>query len=99
MTCSEIDCGARVLARGLCSEHYKRWQRAGKPDGRELTARTKGSCVALGCEGLAYARGHCSRHYRRLAQPKGQRVDDKVAFARHILELYGERGTTEPPSS
>jgi hypothetical protein len=66
MTCEEEDCNGRAVARGLCHKHYKRWQRAGKPDGRELMARTASICAEPTCQAPSYARGHCSRHYRQL---------------------------------
>lgn len=66
MVCEETDCESEAVARGLCHKHYKRWQRAGKPDGRELRVREARSCEALACDGPVYARGHCSRHYRQL---------------------------------
>ena len=66
MTCEEDDCKGNAVARGMCHKHYKRWQRAGKPDGRELLARSIPECDEPTCESPAYARGHCSRHYRQL---------------------------------
>ena len=66
MTCSETGCEASVLARGMCGRHYKQWQRAGRPDGPELVARSTGPCAAPACDAQVYARGHCSRHYRQL---------------------------------
>jgi len=66
MTCEDTGCESRAVARGLCHKHYKRWQRAGKPDGRELRARERKSCAAALCDQPAYARDHCSRHYRQL---------------------------------
>jgi hypothetical protein len=37
-----------------------------------------------------YARDHCSRHYRQLLR-SGQRLEDKLAFARMLLARYSER--------
>ena len=66
MTCSENGCEKMVLARGLCSQHYKAWQSEGEPDGRELKAKLARVCAEPSCEGVVYARDHCSRHYRQL---------------------------------
>lgn len=75
MTCAEVGCSARVLARGWCSRHYKQWQRAGKPDGRELLRREARTCAAPLCPSPVYARDHCSRHYRQLLRT-GQVLPD-----------------------
>jgi hypothetical protein len=75
MTCEADECERRAVARGLCSKHYKQWQRAGRPDGRELTARAAPTCDDLGCDAPAYARGHCSRHYRQLLRAGQVRPD------------------------
>jgi len=77
MTCEEDDCDGKAVARGLCHKHYKRWQRAGKPDGRELSARSAAECAEPGCETPVYARGHCSRHYRQLLRT-GQVQPDRA---------------------
>lgn len=77
MICDEKDCDRRALARGLCSRHYKQWQRAGKPDGRELSARTAKACSDGCCDSPAYARGFCSRHYRQLLRT-GQVAPDRA---------------------
>jgi hypothetical protein len=75
--CEEKSCEQRALARGLCSKHYKQWQRAGKPDGRDLMARVASTCEETACEAPAYARGHCSRHYRQLLRA-GQILPDRA---------------------
>jgi hypothetical protein len=75
--CAENDCEQRALARGLCSKHYKQWQRAGKPDGRELVARTARVCDEPACDAPVYARGDCSRHYRQLLRA-GQVTPDRA---------------------
>jgi len=77
VTCEEEGCARRAVARGLCGKHYKQWQRAGKPDGRELAARTTQACGESGCESPVYAREHCSRHYRQLLRT-GQVLPDRA---------------------
>jgi hypothetical protein len=75
--CAENDCEQRALARGLCSKHYKQWQRAGKPDGRQLAVRTARVCDEPACDAAVYARDHCSRHYRQLLRA-GQVKPDRA---------------------
>lgn len=77
MTCEEDDCEGKAVARGLCHKHYKRWQRSGRPDGRELTSRTPEPCATALCDAPSYARGHCSRHYRQLLR-SGQVQPDRA---------------------
>ena len=66
MECTEQDCSGRPVARGLCGRHYKAWQRADKPDGHELSQRSRPECIVAECDRVSYARGHCERHYRQL---------------------------------
>ena len=66
MTCSEDGCDRTVLARGLCSQHYSAWQRAGKPDGPSPLTRSPLPCAVEGCSTRAYAKGHCARHYKQI---------------------------------
>ena len=78
MTCSEEGCEKKVLARGLCNQHYKAWQRAGKPDGRELMRRVAKACEVSDCDSPVYARDHCSRHYRQLLRKGTVSADPKT---------------------
>lgn len=71
MICSEDDCHRKALARGLCSKHYKQWQRAGKPDGPATAERTIGCCSAPDCDRTAVCRGYCGRHYKQLLRTGG----------------------------
>ena len=66
MTCAEAGCDRQVVARGMCGKHYAGWQRAGKPDNRELLARARTICDVADCDKAVYAKQHCSRHYRQL---------------------------------
>ena len=82
MTCEETDCESEAVARGLCQKHYKRWQRAGRPDGRALRERPNELCAEPICSLPVYARGHCSRHYRQLlraGQVSPDRAPEKCA--------------------
>jgi hypothetical protein len=77
MTCEEDGCEGKAVARSLCHKHYKRWVRAGKPDGRELRAREAQPCEQPSCDSPVYARDHCSRHYRQLLRT-GQVLPDRA---------------------
>lgn len=92
MTCSETGCEAAALARGMRGRHYKKWQRAGRPDGRALTARTARTCADPGCGAAVYARDHCSRHYRQLLRT-GQVIPDR-APADCAVEGCGRKAVT-----
>lgn len=52
--CSIDGCGAKVLARGLCSKHYDRWRRNGDP--RVVTKRPAGAGGPDGPNGSGYLR-------------------------------------------
>lgn len=58
-TCSVDECGAVILARGLCSTHYGRDQRA------EVRARLI-PCAAPSCDRSAEHVGLCDAHYQRM---------------------------------
>jgi hypothetical protein len=75
MTCSENGCEKMVLARGLCSQHYKAWQREGKPAGRALKAKVARVCAVPDCGTAAYAKDHCEPHYRQLRRAGEVRSD------------------------
>lgn len=54
------------------------------------------TCLVQGCGRAYVARGWCGKHDNRpenlelwsSSQPAGQRVEDKIAWARMILERY-----------
>jgi HNH endonuclease len=59
-TCSVEDCGVRVVARGLCSKHYTRWQKTG------TTELAVAECAAEGCATVLRSSnktGFCTPHY------------------------------------
>ncbi len=52
-------------------------------------------CKVEGCNRKVHAKGLCPKHYQRLQKhgsterdPKGQRVQDKIAFAYELLRQY-----------
>lgn len=75
MVCSEDGCEKKTVARGLCGKHYSAWQRAGKPEGPALLARTVETCRESGCDDQVYAQGHCERHYRQVRRTGQVRAD------------------------
>lgn len=93
MTCDEEGCGQPALARGLCGKHDKRWQRAGKPEGREGGApQPLVVCAAAGCDSPVYAKEHCSRHYRQLLRA-GEVLPDRAPRT-CAVEGCGRRAVT-----
>ena len=92
MECANADCDRRPVARGLCSRHYAAWQRAGKPDGHELTRRTRPPCAVDECGAPSYARDHCERHYRQLLR-SGDVLPDR-APADCAVEACGRKAVT-----
>ncbi len=55
MTCSVDGCERIVKARGLCKNHYKKWQ----------LDTTLIYCSVDKCDGAVEAHGLCSKHYKR----------------------------------
>lgn len=76
-TCSVENCNGKVVARGLCSRHYKQLRRYGKVTITETLIRSD-HCLVDGCEGEVYARGYCEPHYKRFNRTgtpvKGRKV-------------------------
>lgn len=68
-TCKIEGCGKRVVARGACHTHYKRWQTSGQYNLNKKVWST--SCSELGCELPKYARNLCSKHFNKLRRSEG----------------------------
>ncbi len=79
--CSHDGCDRGFWAKGLCRLHYL-WSTRGYSE----------SCTHNGCAERTYRRNLCGKS----SQPPGQRVEDKLQWAREILALYG--GTHSDPS-
>ena len=67
-TCSVDECERdKIMARGLCSPHYKRWYRYGDPTaGQPLRTPRPETCEAEGCERKTDRLKWCGKHYMRL---------------------------------
>lgn len=66
-TCSINECSGRVMARGWCSRHYRRWHKHGDPLALVAVPRPRqGACSVEGCERACVALDLCSMHYQRL---------------------------------
>ena len=57
-----IECGAPVVARGLCDKHYSRWRVANGPE-----------CSLEGCPAPRSHRGWCMKHYSAWLRYGGSR--------------------------
>ena len=79
MTCSEGGCDGTVLARGLCGQHYKAWQRAGRRQGPPVQPREAAACQVQWCGRARYAKGYCARHYKQVRRT-GSVLDQKVSL-------------------
>lgn len=66
-TCSIDECDGRVLARGWCRVHYRRWHSHGDPCAVVSVRRSRNGaeCSVDGCERGLVARNLCSMHYQR----------------------------------
>lgn len=77
--CCISDCTAsRIMARGMCSTHYKRWYRYGDPSITKKAFRHLSNvCSVKGCDLATLARGLCQNHYainRRWGDPAKRRT-------------------------
>lgn len=64
-TCSIDGCCNRVLARGWCDKHYRRWKVHGDPNHQGYTLSRDGVCSVEGCERPIRSRRLCSPHYKQ----------------------------------
>ena len=62
--CDIEDCEKKMIARGWCDTHYKRWQKHGDPLIKEVE-RPKRLCSIENCDRPHLGRGWCSMHYAR----------------------------------
>lgn len=60
--CKMNDCTKPVIARDLCTTHYKRFQRTGTP---HRTFQYEKTCAVDGCRRTACAKDLCDTHYTR----------------------------------
>lgn len=84
------ECGARAMARGLCSRCYAQWRRTGG------TMRRK--CSVAGCENYGSQGGLCGKHYQRQLQhgttdllpqrERARRID--VSVAQYVFDAIHE---------
>lgn len=77
-TCTVDGCErSKIMARGLCSPHYKRWYRYGDPlAGQAFRDPKPELCSVDGCGRQAKTRLWCGKHYMRLLRhgdPEGGR--------------------------
>ena len=73
-------CGEKVLARGWCSMHYKRWTRTGDPGPAERINQQgpgDGLCSVPGCPEKHNAKGYCDTHHKRFLRT-GDASPDKA---------------------
>lgn len=66
-TCEIPDCGnpVRNKARGLCSRHYRRWQRHGDPLAGRRSPQPGRICEIKNCDKPTRERDWCTKHYQR----------------------------------
>ena len=73
--CSIEDCAKTARARGLCINHYRRWQRHGDPLGG---MHFKTTCEVEDCTRPHDAKGFCKMHYNRAKA--GAKADAQVGL-------------------
>ena len=84
--CSVAGCSNQIYARRLCSKHYRKERAHGDPNynsdwGARKTITKQGYVVWQ-------ENGRENLELWSSSQPAGQRVADKVRWAREILALY-----------
>lgn len=66
-TCSVSGCQRVVIAKGLCSAHYKRMRKGIDPRTDPRPLKTHGAtCKVAGCGVKAYGLSLCQKHYNRM---------------------------------
>lgn len=62
--CKVDNCPRKMLARGMCASHYRRW-REGRPLG-EVRRYGPTTCAFESCKNPHTSLGYCAEHYREI---------------------------------
>lgn len=82
--CSILDCEKKVVARGWCDKHYKRWQINGDPLYTEKPIDR--ICSVEGCDNKHRSIGLCSKHERRFR--RNGHLDVHLKKYNSFIEAY-----------
>lgn len=100
-TCSILDCGRSVNARGVCKRHYYRLSRYGDPLGVPAVRtprppKPKAACSIDECDVVVYARGLCEKHYARVRR-HGATHDKRAESQDPVLRFEARVDRTSTP--
>lgn len=86
--CTSEDCNGRVVARDMCTKHYQRWVKAGKPGYIPKDQIPVILCAVEGCGRPKKSREWCNRHYENIRK-YGYAVPVRDLPLKERLELVG----------
>ena len=86
-TCTFDGCQNRLLARGLCGKHYRRWSKHGDPAVGGHPERPD-VCTAEGCDRDPISKGLCGKHYQRLKKTETTHLDYEPKTFRSAEESF-----------
>lgn len=89
--CSGTGCRRRILAKGLCPTHYRRWSRHGDPNTPLRQKSLPKQCSVDGCTGKPTARDMCNPHYLKTYHKQNPPIpgSHRKYTRKHILAQYG----------
>ena len=86
--CTSEDCASRVVARDMCTKHYQRWVKAGKPGFIPKDQLPVILCAVPDCERPVRSREWCHRHYENVRK-YGHAIPVRDLPLKERLELVG----------
>jgi hypothetical protein len=83
--CTIEGCENRLIARGLCHKHYKRWQISGEPN----ALKKDYPCKVPNCTNKHSCRGLCRKHFNEYRRKTGYySLQEKKPSARFVSSVH-----------
>ena len=72
--CSILNCNNKVVGKGLCEKHYRRFKKYGDPNKTIRNTSPPEFCIVWGCDRPYEAKGFCHNHYMNNYQQTRRKI-------------------------